>query len=108
MFNKDDYVIYETNDDHVLLYNKYTKRMTSLVKGQFRLLMLYTEGKTTPDNATIDFWKSSGLLSEQSSNRCNLRTKSFYELDKKINSNSFTKTLEFILSYFAFPVWVTM
>lgn len=45
MFNKDDYVIYETNDDHVLLYNKYTKRMTSLVKGQFRLLMLYTEGK---------------------------------------------------------------
>lgn len=108
MFNKDNYVIYETNDDHVLLYNKYTKRMTSLAKEQYRLLTLYTEGKTTPDNATIDFWNSSGLLSEQSSNGCNLRTKIFYELDKKIHSNFFTKTLEFILSYFAFPVWVTM
>lgn len=108
MFDKHSYVIYETNDNHVLLYNKYTKRMTTLTKEQYQLLMLYTEGKTTPDSATIDFLNSSGLLSEQPSNKCNLSGKSFYELDKKIHPNFFSKTLEFILSYFAFPVWITM
>ncbi len=108
MFNKDSYVIYETNDNHVLLYNKYTKKMTTLMQEQYQLLLQYTEGKTTPDNATIDFWNSSGLLSEQSSNGCNREIKSFYELDKKIHSNLFSKTSEFILAYFAFPVWITM
>lgn len=47
MFNKDSYVIYETNDNHVLLYDKYTKRMTTLAKEQYQLLVQYTEGKTT-------------------------------------------------------------
>ena len=108
MFDKDSYVIYETNDNHVLLYNKYTKRMTTLEKEQYQLLVLYTEGKTTPDSASIDLWNSSGLLSDQSSNGYNRGIKSFYELDKKMYSNFFSKISEFILSYFAFPAWITM
>lgn len=108
MFNKDSYVIYEADDNRVFLYNKYTKRMTTLAKKQYHLLLQYNEGLIRPDSATIDSWNSCGLLSEQSKNGRNRRIKSFYELDKKIHSNFFFKTLEFIVSFFAFPVWITM
>lgn len=108
MFNKDSYVIYETNGECVLLYNKYTKRITSLTKEQYQLLLRYNEGITTPASATIDSWNSNGLLLEHSPDRHNRGIKSFYALDKKMHSNFFFKTLEFILSFLAFPLWITL
>ncbi len=108
MFNKDSYVIYEINGGYVLLYNKYTKRITKLTKEQYQLLLRYSDGIITPDSATIHSWNSCGLLLEQPQNERNPGIKSFYELDKKLHSNFFFKTLEFILSFFAFPLWFTM
>lgn len=91
MFNKDNYVIYMTKQNRVLLYNKYTKKIIALANDQYQLLQKYTEGTATPDSATMNFWSSCGLLLDYSSNEGSRGAMSIYELDRKFHPNIFLK-----------------